>query len=69
MALHPKLTTKSGMPSGITTRMARSRRQGTSVRSTNQAAKVPTTAHSAVTTTTSLTVFQIRLPVRFRNRS
>ena len=69
MARHPKLTTKSGMPSGITTRMARSRRHGMSVRSTNHAASVPTMALRMVTTTTSETVFQISVAVRLRNRS
>ena len=69
MAFQPKLTTKSGMPSGMTTRMARRRRHGTSVRSTNHAAKVPTTADRTVTTTTSDTVFQISVAVRLRNNS
>ena len=64
MARQPKLTTKSGMPSGITTRIAKRRRHGRSVRSTNQAASVPTTAHRTVTTTTSDTVFQTSVAVR-----
>ena len=69
MARHPKLTTKSGMPNGMTTRTAKSRRHGRSVRSTNQAAEVPRTAHSAVTTTSSDTVFQISVAVRPRKSS
>ena len=69
MAFQPKLTTKSGMPSGITTRMARRRRHGTSVRSTNHAARVPTMALRIVTTTTNDTEFQISVAVRLRNNS
>ncbi len=69
MAFQPKLTTKSGMPSGITTRMARRRRHGTSVRSTNHAARVPTMALRIVTTTTNDTEFQINVAVRLRNNS
>ena len=65
----PKLTTKSGIPSGITTRIAKRRRQGRSVRSTNQAASVPTTTHKSITTTTSATVCQTNMAVRCRNRS
>ena len=53
----PKLTTKSGMASGTTTSTAQIFRPGTLVRSTHQAAAVPITAHRAVTTTVSRTVF------------
>ena len=69
MARQPKLTTKSGMPSGTTTRMAQRCRPGRSVRSTNQASTVPSTAHSAVTTKVRLTVFHSSWAVRLRNSS
>ncbi len=68
-ARHPKLTTKSGMPSGMTTSTAQTRRPGRSVRSTSQAKPVPSTAHSAVTTTVRLTVFQTSWAVRPRKSS
>ena len=69
MARQPKLTTKSGMPRGITTRTAQIRRPGMSVRSTNQAATVPTTAQRNVTTTVRLTVSQSNCAVRLRKSS
>ncbi len=53
----PKLTTKSGMASGTTSSTAQILRPGTLVRSTHHAAAVPITAHRAVTTTVSRTVF------------
>ena len=53
----PKLTTKSGMASGTTTSTAQIFRPGTLVRSMHHAAAVPITAHRAVTTTVSRTVF------------
>ena len=62
----PKLTTKSGMAKGTTTSTAQTRWPGRSVRSTHQAARVPMTAHSTVTTTVSRTVFQSRVPVNGR---
>ena len=46
----PKLTTKSGMASGMTTSTAQTRRPGRSVRSTHHAAAVPITAQATVTT-------------------
>ena len=69
MARQPKLTTKSGMPSGITTRTAQNRRPGISVRSTNQAVTVPMTAQRTVTTTVRLTVFHSNWAVRLRKSS
>ena len=68
-ATHPKLTTKSGMPTGSTTSTAQYLRPGMSVRSTHQAASVPMTADAAVTTTTSRTVFQSSWAVRWRKTS
>ncbi len=65
----PKLTTKSGMASGTTTSTAQIRRPGRSVRSTHQAAAVPMTAHSAVTTTVSRIVFHSRVAVSERKIS
>ena len=62
----PKLTTKSGMAKGTTTSTAQIRRPGRSVRSTHQAARVPMTAHRAVTTTVSRTVFQSSVAVSGR---
>ena len=62
----PKLTTKSGMASGTTTSTAQIFRPGTLVRSTHQAAAVPITAHRAVTTTVSRTVFHSSSPVSGR---
>ena len=56
----PKLTTKSGMASGMTTSTAQTRRPGRSVRSTHHAAPVPITAQATVTTAVSRTVFQSR---------
>ena len=67
MLLQPKLTTKSGMASGITSRMAQTLRPGRSVRSTSHAAPVPMIAHRTVTTTVSRTVFQSSIPVSGRN--
>ncbi len=69
MARQPKLTTKSGMPSGMTTRTAQRRRPGRSVRSMNHASRVPRAAQSKVTTTVSLIVFHSSSPVRLRNSS
>ena len=69
MPRQPKLTTKSGIPSGITTRTAQKRRPGNRVRSMNQAETVPMTAHRAVTTTVRLTVFQISWAVSPRKSS
>ena len=66
---HPKLTTKSGMANGTTTRTAQTRRPGRLVRSTNQAASVPITAQSPVTTTISRTVFHSRAAVSGRQIS
>ena len=63
---HPKLTTKSGMASGTTTSTAQILRPGTLVRSTHHAAAVPITAHRAVTTTVSRTVFHSSSPVSGR---
>ena len=65
----PKLTTKSGMAKGTTTRTAQIRRPGRSVRSTHHAASVPITAQSAVTTTDSRTVFHSRVAVSGRQIS
>src|SRR5580698_7181591 len=62
----PKLTTKSGIASGTTTSTAQTRRPGRLVRSTHQAAAVPITAHRAVTTTVSRTVFHSRSAVSLR---
>ena len=56
----PKLTTKSGMASGMTTSTAQTRRPGRSVRSTHHAAPVPITAQATVTTAASRTVFHSR---------
>ena len=56
----PKLTTKSGMASGMTTSTAQTRRPGRSVRSTHHAAAVPITAQATVTTAVSRTVFHSR---------
>ena len=56
----PKLTTKSGMASGMTTSTAQTRRPGRSVRSTHHAAPVPITAQATVTTAVSRTVFHSR---------
>ena len=56
----PKLTTKSGMASGMTTSTAQTRRPGRSVRSTHHAAPVPITAQATVTTAASRTVFHNR---------
>jgi hypothetical protein len=64
-----KLTTKSGMASGTTNKTAQTRRPGRSVRSTNHAVPVPSTAQSAVTTTASRTVFQSKWSVRGRSMS
>ena len=69
MARQPKLTTKSGMPSGITTRTAHIPRPGRLVRSTNHASTVPSAAQRTVTTTVRLTVFQKSSPVSWRNNS
>ena len=49
------------MASGTTTSTAQMRRPGRSVRSTHHAAPVPITAHKAVTTTVSRTVFHSRV--------
>src|SRR5258705_10318682 len=65
----PKLTTKSGMASGTTTSTAQILRPGTLVRSTHHAAAVPMTAHRAVTTTVSRTVFHSSSPVSGRKIS
>src|SRR5580698_9649885 len=62
----PKLTTKSGIASGTTTRTDQTRRPGRSVRSTHHAAPVPITAHAAVTTTVSRMVFHSRVRVSGR---
>src|SRR5580693_2802938 len=61
-----KLTTKSGIARGTTTSTAQTRRPGRSVRSTHHAAPVPITAHAAVTTTVSRTVFHSRVRVSGR---
>ena len=65
----PKLTTKSGMASGMTTSTAQSRRPGRSVRSTHHAAPVPITAQATVTTAVSRTVFHSRDQVSERKIS
>ncbi len=57
------------MASGTTTSTAQIRRPGRSVRSTHQAAAVPMTAHSAVTTTVSRIVFHSRVAVSGRKIS
>ena len=67
MARQPKLTTKSGMASGTTSRTAQIRRPGRSVRSTSQAVAVPMMAHRTVTTTVSRTVFHNSDAVNGRN--
>ena len=54
------------MASGTTTSTAQTRRPGRLVRSTHQAAAVPMTAHSTVTTTVSRTVFHSRSAVSRR---
>src|SRR5580693_2341506 len=61
-----KLTTKSGIARGTTTSTAQTRRPGRSVRSTHHAAPVPITAHAAVTTTVSRTVFHSSVQVSGR---
>ena len=54
------------MAKGTTTSTAQIRRPGRSVRSTHQAARVPMTAHSTVTTTVRRTVFHNSVPVSGR---
>src|SRR3984957_2659529 len=66
MLLQPKLTTKSGIASGMTSSTAQTRRPGRFVRSTSQAAPVPMTAHRKVTATVSRTVFHSSMPVSGR---
>jgi hypothetical protein len=63
---HPKLTTKSGIASGTTTRISQTRRPGRLVRSMHQAAAVPMTAQRNVTTMVSLMVFHSRSAVNRR---
>ena len=69
MDTQPKLTTKSGMATGITTSTTQRRRPGRSVRSVHHAAAVPITADAAVTATQSLTVFHNRVAVSCRNNN
>src|ERR1700683_918788 len=62
----PKLTTKSGIASGTTTRTDQTRRPGRLVLSTHDAVPVPITAHAAVTTTVSRIVFHSSVRVSGR---